>query len=85
MEDIKASKLLFDSRHYSLSVFHYQQASEKFLKTWGICTGLFSNSEECKKEIGHDPMKFQIKYVKRVLDVVSKVDLGEDIDRILTN
>lgn len=30
-------------------------------------------------------MKFQIKYVKRVLDVVSKVDLGEDIDRILTN
>jgi hypothetical protein len=48
-DDIKASKLLFDGKIYSRSVYSLQQSVEKACKAFGLALGFIEN----QKSIGH--------------------------------
>ncbi|MHA1882234.1 MAG: HEPN domain-containing protein [Candidatus Thorarchaeota archaeon] len=82
-EDLKASQLLLDAEQYALSVFHVQQACEKLLKCLGLCSNLYLDSEQCKSEMGHDPVRFQRTYITKSFEKILPPDLAKELGRRL--
>ena len=80
-EDLKASQLLLEAKQYALSIFHIQQVCEKLLKCLGLCSNIYSDSEHCKSEMRHDPVRFQRTYITKSFEKILPPDLAKELGR----
>lgn len=46
IEDIEASKILYDNKMYSNSIYHFQQASEKGLKAYAFMVKIYTSEKD---------------------------------------
>lgn len=49
IKDLEASKVLYNSKLYSNSFYHFQQASEKGIKAYAFMADIFTNEEEARR------------------------------------
>ncbi|WP_338376073.1 HEPN domain-containing protein [uncultured Flavobacterium sp.] len=66
IQDLNSAEILYNSNHYNLALFQLQQSVEKFVKSFGIKTGIIK-SEDIARKINHLPHKvFSQLYQKQI-------------------
>ena len=70
-DDLNSVELLFSSGHYNLALFQLQQSVEKFVKSFGIKTGIIE-PKDISKKISHLPHKVFTRLYQNQIDELSK-------------
>jgi HEPN domain-containing protein len=86
LQDLMASRVLFDNGSYPASIFHLQQSIEKGCKSFGFHVGVITEKTASSNKIGHTTTNIYLEifdYIKTNLESMKKN--MEAVEHILEN
>jgi len=85
VDDLKASSLLFESKQYATSFYHFQQASEKGLKAYAFLAKIYRSEKDAYKTSHHPLQVFSKAMREQQTDISSMTNspimgiIGDDV------